>query len=287
MVSGPGTRLNRSIVLAEPARDEPFQRGHDLGGLPPGSLDLDRSAGTRREHHQAHDGRAAHGLATARHADLGVVFLHRLHELGRCAGVEPAGIDDVEHADDGILPLLPGTASLRSGRGAHLPASTRLATVMYLRPASWAWATASASGLSHRTLASLTSIGRLIPANTSTRGWFITEIDRLDGVPPNISVRITTPSPLSTCLTASMMSRRRRSTSSSGPIVTASICSCGPTTCSRAARNSTASRPWVTRTIPIIEAPRGRRFDAPHERAPIMTMLNPSARGFLWTYAKV
>src|SRR6266498_2685548 len=28
-----------SIVLAEPARDEPFQRGHDIGGLPPGSLD--------------------------------------------------------------------------------------------------------------------------------------------------------------------------------------------------------------------------------------------------------
>jgi hypothetical protein len=28
-------------------------------------------------------------------------------------------------------------------------------------------------------------------------------------------------------------------------------------------------------------------IDAPHERAPIMTMLNPSARGFRWTYAKV
>ena len=41
--------------------------------------------------------------------------------------------------------------------------------------------------------------------------------------------------------------------SSSGPIVIVSTCCCGPTTCSMAARNSIASRPCVTSTIPIIE----------------------------------
>ena len=78
-------------------------------------------------------------------------------------------------------------------------------------------------------------------------------------MPPNMSVRIATPSPVSTRLTASMMSLRRCSTSSSGPMVTASICVCGPTTCSSAERNSTASRPCVTRTRPIMEnSPRAR-----------------------------
>src|SRR3954453_17409181 len=79
---------------------------------------------------------------------------------------------------------------------AHLPVRTRLAIVMYFRPESWAAATASVSGHSSRTLASLTSIGRLMPASTSTLGRPITEIARFDGVPPNMSVRIATPSPL-------------------------------------------------------------------------------------------
>ena len=51
------------------------------------------------------------------------------------------------------------------------PDSTWLATLMYLRPASLARiTTASASGISPRTLASLISIGRLMPAITSTFG---------------------------------------------------------------------------------------------------------------------
>ena len=53
-----------------------------------------------------------------------------------------------------------------------------------------------------------------------------------------------------------------------GPIVTASIWVCGPTTCSSAERNSTASRPCVTSTRPIMEAPAGASPVAPHERGP-------------------
>src|SRR4051794_19196375 len=152
---------------------------------------------------------------------------------------------------------------------------------MYFLPASCAAATDLSSGHSARTFASFTSIGRLMPATTSTFGRFITEIERLDGVPPNISVRITTPSPTSARFTASMMSRRRCSTSSSGPMVTVSICFCSPTTCSSAARNSTASRPWVTSTKPIIgksETPAGALRLTAQKRA-IMTMCGASARG--------
>ena len=42
----------------------------------------------------------------------------------------------------------------------------------------------------------------------------------MEGVPPNMSVSTATPSPVSTRLIASMMSLRRCSTSSSGPMVT-------------------------------------------------------------------
>src|SRR5580704_15670159 len=258
-----------SVLFAEPPGHQGFERRHDLRRLGAGRRDRDRGAGAGGEHHQPHDRGATHGLMAAGDGHGGVVSFHRLHELGGRARVQALAVDDLEHPHDGgrgRRRLVRGTR--RVGRLVHLPASTRLATVMYLRPASWAWATASARGVSSRTLASLTSIGRLIPASTSTFGRFITEIERFDGVPPNISVRIATPSPLSTRLTASMMSWRRRSMSSSGPIVTDAICCCCPTTCSSAARNSTASRPWVTRTIPIMKLPRGAR-GAPHEKAHI------------------
>src|SRR5579871_4570102 len=244
------------IVLAEPRGDERRQRFHHLGGFVAGRLHRDRGAGRGGEHHQAHDRGAADGFVAARHAHLGVEFFHRLHELRRGAGVQAFFVADEEDADQrvgGRRRLVGCALAAAAGRCAHLPVSTRLAMVTYLRPASWAAATASPSGYSARTLASLTSIGRLMPANTSTLGRLITEMARLDGVPPNMSVRMATPSPVSTRLTAAMMSLRRPSTSSSGPMVTASIWSCGPTTCSRAARNSTASLPWVTSTTPIIE----------------------------------
>src|SRR5438067_4970689 len=82
----------------------------------------------------------------------------------------------------------------------------------------------------------------------------MTEMARFDGVPPNMSVSTTTPSPVSTPAIERRMSWRRFSMSSSGQMHTASIYACGPTTCSSAATNSTASRPWVTKTMPIIDS---------------------------------
>src|SRR6516164_3268403 len=167
----------------------------------------------------------AAGLAAPRHPDLGAEALDHLDEFRRCACVQPALVDDQKlfgycvrgHAR-------PGYVFRRRVVVGHLPARTLLAIVTYLRPASWAIAIASGSDRSSRTLASLTSMGRLMPASTSTLGRLMQEIARLEGVPPNMSVRIATPSPESTRLTASIMSLRQRSESSSAPIVTASIC---------------------------------------------------------------
>src|SRR6476660_7511236 len=130
--------------------------------------------------------------------------------------MQPLLVADLDHAGNGRLigEAIAGGGTVHAAGVAHLPVRTRLAIVMYFRPESWAAATASVSGHSSRTLASFTSIGRLMPASTSTLGRPITEIARLEGVPPNMSVRIATPSPLSTRLTGSVMSLRRCSPSS-------------------------------------------------------------------------
>src|SRR5262249_32966061 len=67
-------------------------------------------------------------------------------------------------------------------------------------------------------------------------------------------------------LTASMMSARRSSMLSYGPMATARICGCGPSTCSAAATNSSARRPWDTTTTPIIQFSRPRQagWPGPH-----------------------
>src|ERR1700736_3034233 len=113
--------------------------------------------------------------------------------------MQAALVDDGELAGYGVRwNTRPGAVlSRRRVVVVHLPARTRLAMATYLRPASWPMAIASGSERSSRTLASLTSIGRLIPASTSTFGRLIQEIARFDGVPPNMSVRMATPSPLS------------------------------------------------------------------------------------------
>src|SRR6476469_10251376 len=100
-------------------------------------------------------------------------------------------VDDRQHPDGGVgrVPAF-GQIALEVFSPAHFPASTRLAMVTYLRPAAWAAATASSSGHSSRTLASLTSIGMLMPAITSTFGRPMHEMARLASVPPNISVKI-------------------------------------------------------------------------------------------------
>ena len=124
--------------------------------------------------------------------------------------------------------------------------------VIYLRPASWPMRRASATGRV-RTEASLISIGRLTPANTSMRAWPMVEMARLEGVPPNMSVSTITPSPASQAFALSRISARRFSMSSA-PMQTADTHCCGPTTCSNAAIRPSAILPWVTSTMPILPA---------------------------------
>src|ERR1700730_19049 len=251
-------RLETLFLLGEAAAHQRIECIDHLARLPSRRFDLDRAPGTGGQHHQAHDGGAADGFLTSRHLYFGLEFFDGLHEFRRSARVQAFLVANLKYARHDSSVRAARTA-VRSGRGlAHFSVSTRLAIVMYLRPESCAAATASGSGHSSLTFASLTSMGRLMPARTSTFGRPITDMARLEGVPPNMSVKMATPWPLSTRLTASMMSLRRCSTSSSGPMVTASIWVCGPTTCSRADRNSTARRPCVTRTSPIIESPESR-----------------------------
>src|SRR6202011_1526317 len=136
---------------------------------------------------------------------------------------------------------------------------------MYLCPPSWGPRTGRSRLSVWRRLASLINIGRLTPAMTSILPRSMTEIARFEGVPPKMSVNSTAPSPLSTSAIERKISWRRCSMSSSGPMQTEAIWACVPTTCSSAAANSAASRPWVTRTIPIIGLPLvepGRRRSA-------------------------
>src|SRR4029453_15723599 len=114
---------------------------------------------------------------------------------GRGRAVAAFLVADFEHPGDrrGVGGAIAERGVLHAPSLAHLPERTGLAMVMCLRPESWAAAAALVSGHSSRTLASLTSIGRLIPARTSTLGRPITEIARLEGVPPNILVMMATP----------------------------------------------------------------------------------------------
>src|SRR5690606_32679467 len=247
------------LVLVEAATDQVGEGGHRGPGLGPVGGDLDLAAVAGAQHQQAHDRQGVDRHPVAGDADLGVETRGQLDEFGAGPGVQATRVADA------------GGRRRRAGHVAHFsPCSTQLATEMYLRPASWAWATQACSGSRPRTLASLISIGRLRPAMTSAPVSSITEMARLEGVPPNMSVSRMTPSPSSTACAASTMSRRRRSMSSSGPMQMAATPRWGPTTCSMAERNSEASPPWLTITRPIMKAsprlapPRpGRPLDRP------------------------
>src|SRR6516165_3998670 len=229
-------------LLIKLAFDQIGECGHRRFGLAPGADQLDDRAWRRRQHHQPHDRAAGNLGAVFAHRDLGVELRCGFDKTGGRTRVEPTL---VANRHDPAR-----RARLVDRAGAHRRASLSSceATLMYLRPASWAPSTVRSRLSVCRRLASLISIGRLTPAITSILARSMTEIARFDGVPPNMSVNKTTPSPLSTSAIDCRISWRRCSMSSSGPMQTAAICVCAPTTCSRAAANSAARRPWVTRT---------------------------------------
>src|SRR5438067_8594973 len=166
-------------------------------------VDDDRIAHCRAEHHQAHDRRPADAVAVLLDLDLGIDLAGEIDEFGAGAGVKASNVADLDFAAD----------------RAQAAASPRisLATEIYFRPASRAAATAAWTGITLRAPSSRLSIGRLTPAITSMFSLFMRLIARLEGVPPNRSVRMITPCPCSTRPIASAISLRRASMSSSGP----------------------------------------------------------------------
>src|SRR3954470_9353551 len=144
-------------------------------------MDDDRIAHCRPEHHQAHDRGRADLVAVLLDVDLGVDLTGEIDELGAGPGMQPALVGDPHLAAD----------------CAQAAASPRIseATEMYLRPASRAAATAACTGMTFRAPSSRISIGRFTPAITSIFSLFIRLMARLDGVPPNRSVRMMTPWP--------------------------------------------------------------------------------------------
>src|SRR5688572_23894955 len=240
-----------SSVLIELAFDQAGERIHRRRRIVAAGGDLDHAARGGREHHQPHDGAAGHRIAVLADPDLGRELGGGLDEAGGGAGVQPLLVADLDAAPNrrgsvgGVRREMAGLAVVAFAVGAHRRASANSceATLMYLRPASCAPRTVRSRLSLWRRLASLISIGRLTPAITSTLPRSITEIARFDGVPPNMSVSNTAPSPVSTSPIERRMSWRRCSMSSSGPMQTAAIWVCAPTTCSSAATNSAASRP--------------------------------------------
>src|SRR5262245_4440167 len=156
----------------EPGIDEGGERIHGPSGFRPGGLDLDLRPGSGGQHHQTHDRVAGNRRVTLGDVDLGVELPGQLDEACGSTRVQPALVDDGHHAA--------GFGAGRAGgrwnglrrihrRSRYLASadSSREATLMYLRPAAWAAATASARLSRLRTLASLMSMGRLTPAMTS------------------------------------------------------------------------------------------------------------------------
>src|ERR1700736_2381379 len=153
-------------VFIEAAADQLGKRGDRALGLGAGGAQLDGGAGTSRKHHQPHDRSAGDGSAVLGHHDFGIEFVGELDEARCGARVQPALIADGDGASDRV-----GTAGagFLAGLVAHprASASSCEATLMYFRPASCAPRTAFARVSFCRKLASLISIGRLMPAITS------------------------------------------------------------------------------------------------------------------------
>src|SRR4051812_38235202 len=227
-------------LLPELFLDQPDEGGERFLGAFALGADGDRLADRGAEHHQPHDRSAGYRRAVLLHLDAGGEARGERDELGARAGVQAALVEQGDGALEAAQTVSPRISD---------------ATEIYLRPASRAAATAARTSIVFLAPSSRISIGRLTPAITSIFSDFISEMARLEGVPPNKSVRMMTPPPSSTRPIASAMSRRRPSMSSSGPMQIASTRSCGPTTCSIAVTNSAARRPWVTSTSPIIQTP--------------------------------
>src|SRR4030095_1120352 len=198
-------------ILIELAFDQARQRLHRERRIASARGDLDELARGGGEHHQSHDRAPGYRRAVLADKDLGVELRGDLDEPRRGARMQPLLVADLDGSPRRGRGRRRCIGKVLGDIGTHLRASASSceATLMYLRPVSCGPSTARSSFSFWRRLASLISIGRLTPAMTSIFPRSITEIAKFEGVPPNISVSSTVPSPLSTSAMLRRMSWRR------------------------------------------------------------------------------
>src|SRR5947207_2805757 len=191
---------NVSSVLIELAFDQARQRVDGGGRVAACRGDFDDRTRCGGEHHQPHDRASGYRGAVLADHDFGIELRGGLDEPRRGARMQPFLVADLDGSPRRGRRCRSAIRKVLGDIGIHRRASASSceATLMYLRPASCAPRTARSSFSFCRRLASLISIGRLMPAMTSILPRSMTEIARFDGVPPNMSVNSTAPSPLST-----------------------------------------------------------------------------------------
>src|SRR5215207_5121597 len=136
------------LVFAEPPGQQPLDSVETSRGVVPQGCHGDAGPLGGAEGEEGHDRASADGLAAAGDGHVGIEALDRLHEFRGSAGVEALAVDDRKLADErafrnGRGRAVLGVAAVEHRLRGQLPASTREATLMYLRPASWALSTAA------------------------------------------------------------------------------------------------------------------------------------------------
>src|SRR5215471_1435185 len=239
------------LLFVETAGDQVFDGGEGVGFVLPADGEGDVGPLRGGEQKDTEDALAVHLLAVLADLDGRLEPARRLDELRRRPGVEAEPVADRQ------LPLdhRPADSGVVSG-GASSLASRSEATQIERWPRSLASRAISATGfpLSWR-VAHLSTIGRLTPVTISTRSFLRNESVRFVGVPPNMSVRMIAPSPLSACARPAAIRSRASSPISLQSRATATIEEMLGWMVRAAAFSSSARRPCVTSRIPII----GRR----------------------------
>src|SRR5258706_1881186 len=127
-------RRRRRSVFIELAPDKIEYGRERLFRIAPVHRHLDLVADSRREHHQSHDRAPVGGQLAPADLDVGFEFVGQVDEFGGRARMQTALVPDEGH---------PGQRAHRLHAQPPASASRWEATLMYLRPASCAWITAT------------------------------------------------------------------------------------------------------------------------------------------------
>src|SRR5450830_1356362 len=219
------------------------------------------------QHHDAHDGLGVDAARVAGQPDVALELGGELGKFGGGACVQSQLVDDFEFSlNHFCMVSIPECTTLMTilayktrrlqGGGHALPYSpTRMRlstrTAPLCAPASAISTTTSS--VSRRYVMARSSIGKLMPAITSTRPASASRLQQFAGVPPLTSVITSTPSPMSRRLIAAAASVWTSPRSWSAITSIASRCSVGPrNTWAQAAKKACPSGACVISSMPTI-----------------------------------